>query len=206
MIKNILFDFDGVIIDSMPIRDYGFQKIFEKHPKRHIQKLITYHQYNAGLSRFHKIKYFYNNILNKEINDNDINYYADKFSVIMRSKLTNKKYLIKEVVDFIKNNYTNYEMHIVSGSEQNELQFLCKSLNIEKYFNCIYGSPMCKNNLVKNIILANKYISKECVLIGDSINDYDAAKVNNIYFYGINNIELKNISEKYISTVISKAF
>ena len=29
MIKTIFWDFDGVILDSMPIRDYGFAKIFE---------------------------------------------------------------------------------------------------------------------------------------------------------------------------------
>ena len=27
MIKNILWDFDGVILDSMPVREYGFRKI-----------------------------------------------------------------------------------------------------------------------------------------------------------------------------------
>jgi beta-phosphoglucomutase-like phosphatase (HAD superfamily) len=30
MTKTIFWDFDGVILDSMPIRDYGFSKIFEE--------------------------------------------------------------------------------------------------------------------------------------------------------------------------------
>ena len=28
MIKTIFWDFDGVILDSMPIRDFGFAKTF----------------------------------------------------------------------------------------------------------------------------------------------------------------------------------
>ena len=32
-IKTIFWDFDGVILDSMPIRDYGFAKIFEEFKK-----------------------------------------------------------------------------------------------------------------------------------------------------------------------------
>ena len=32
-IKTIIFDFDGVILDSSKVRDYGFRKIFEKYPK-----------------------------------------------------------------------------------------------------------------------------------------------------------------------------
>jgi len=39
MIKNILFDFDGVILDSMPIRDYGFKKIFEDFDDNLVNKL-----------------------------------------------------------------------------------------------------------------------------------------------------------------------
>ncbi|EIB46266.1 hypothetical protein cje146_07665 [Campylobacter jejuni subsp. jejuni 2008-894] len=30
MIKNILWDFDGVIVDSLTIRDYGFREILKK--------------------------------------------------------------------------------------------------------------------------------------------------------------------------------
>ena len=31
MIKTIFWDFDGVILDSMPIRDYGFRKIWKSN-------------------------------------------------------------------------------------------------------------------------------------------------------------------------------
>ncbi|WP_257122392.1 hypothetical protein [Aliarcobacter skirrowii] len=33
MIKTIFWDFDVVILDSMPIRDYGFREIFEEFRK-----------------------------------------------------------------------------------------------------------------------------------------------------------------------------
>jgi phosphoglycolate phosphatase-like HAD superfamily hydrolase len=36
-------------------------------------------------------------------------------------------------------------------------------------------------------------------LIGDSINDYEAAEESNIDFYGYNNEELKEVSKKYIN-------
>jgi hypothetical protein len=44
----------------------------------------------------------------------------------------------------------------------------------------------------------NNYLVNETILIGDSINDYEAAKVNNIDFYGFNNKELINYSKTYI--------
>ncbi len=58
MIKNILWDFDGVIIDSMPIREYGFRQIFKDFSNDLVEQLVRYHHLNGGLSRYHKIKFF----------------------------------------------------------------------------------------------------------------------------------------------------
>lgn len=199
MIKNILWDFDGVILDSMPIREYGFRKIFENFSNDLVERLVEYHNQNGGLSRFHKIKYFYNHLLGKEISENQIAEYADKFSLIMKNELTNPKYLFKETVEFIEKNYRNYNFHIVSGSEHNELNYLCKTLGIDQYFISINGSPMHKNDLVADLLKREKYLNKETIFIGDSINDYEAATLNGLEFYGFNNKELKP-KGKYIES------
>ncbi len=198
MIKNILFDFDGVILDSMPIRSHGFKKIFENFDEDLVDKLLIYHNQNGGLSRYVKIQYFYNKLLNRQISVNKIDAYANKFSRIMRKTLVNKKYLINDTVDFIENNYQRYNLHIVSGSDGKELQYLCKALEISNFFQSINGSPVTKERLVKDVLLKNKYLANETILIGDSINDYDAAKVNSLDFYGFNNTSLINISEQYL--------
>jgi phosphoglycolate phosphatase-like HAD superfamily hydrolase len=197
VIKNILWDFDGVILDSMPIRDYGFRRIFEYYSEDNIEKLISYHRDNGGLSRFHKIKYFYNEILKKDIDEEIIERYAQNFTIIMKNQLVDKKYLIQDSVNFIKLNYNQFNFHIVSGSEHNELNYLCEKLELEKYFLSINGSPTPKNDLVKNLLEKENYKKTETILIGDSVNDYEAAKINNIKFYGFNNLELREL-DSYI--------
>jgi len=192
MIKNIIWDFDGVILDSMPVRDYGFRKIFEKFDKYLVDKLLEYHHNNGGLSRYIKIRYFYEKLLNQNITDEEVNILSEQFSIIMKKELINKKYFIQDSVDFIKLNYQKYNFHIASGSDEKELNYLCKELKISQYFLSINGSPIHKNNLVKDILFKNNYLKDETILIGDSINDYEAANVNNINFYGYNNINLRN--------------
>ncbi|MCV3456941.1 HAD family hydrolase [Campylobacter sp. CNRCH_2016_0050h] len=198
LIKNILWDFDGVIIDSSAIRDYGFREIFKEFDKALVEKLIEYHSINGGLSRFHKIRYFFNEILKKDINDDEVKAYADRFSLIMREELVKSKYLILDSVNFIKENYEKYNFHIVSGSEHDELNLLCQKLQINYYFHSINGSPTPKIELVKNLLMKENYNKSETILIGDSINDYEAAKESNISFYGYNNQQLKDISKRYI--------
>ncbi len=194
-IKTIFWDFDGVILDSMPIRDYGFAKIFEEFDKELVDKLLEYHTLNGGLSRYVKIRYFYNTLLGVEVSDEKVQELADKFSTIMKSELTNKKYLINETVEFIEGNYKNYNFHIVSGSDEKELNYLCKKLDLTQYFKTIEGSPTPKNDLVKKILEKYKYDPKECILIGDSINDYEAANINGMKFYGYNNEKLRELDE-----------
>ena len=128
MIKNIIFDFDGVILDSMPIRTEGFKKIFENYDNKKVEELISFHLINGGLSRFVKIKYFFEELLETSISEEEINFFADKYSKIMKENLINEKYLIRETVDFIKNNNNKIKMFIASGSEEKELRLINKSL------------------------------------------------------------------------------
>jgi phosphoglycolate phosphatase-like HAD superfamily hydrolase len=77
-------------------------------------------------------------------------------------------------------------MHITSGSDQEELRFLCKSLGIDFFFSSIHGSPKPKKQLVGELIEIHQYKKEECVLIGDSFNDWEAAKYNKISFVAYN--------------------
>jgi phosphoglycolate phosphatase-like HAD superfamily hydrolase len=197
-IKTIFWDFDGVIMDSMAVRDQGFEEVLKEYPKDQINQLLAYHKANGGLSRYVKFRYFYEQIRNEEVSNEKVQELADSFSSIMLQKLKRSDFLISQTVDFIEHNHQNYTMFIVSGSDQSELREICHYVEIAKYFKGIYGSPTPKNDLVKNLIENDNINPSESILIGDSVNDYEAANVNDIIFYGFNNSELKSVSSNYI--------
>lgn len=203
MLKNILWDFDGVILDSMDVRDYGFEEIFKEFEASKVKDLLEYHRLNGGLSRYVKIRYFFESILNQGITDKQVIEFASEFSNVMRKKLVNPKNLIENTVRFIKANHSKFNFHIVSGSDQEELRFLCKELGLSDYFISINGSPTPKNTLVKELLVKYNYEATESCLIGDSINDFNAAKINSIKFYGFNNTDLLRISGNYIKDFAS---
>ena len=180
----VLWDFDGVIMNSMHIRDLGFVKVLAEFPQPQVDQLMRYHGNNGGLSRFNKFRYFFETVRGEEVSNETIDVYAAKFSEIMLELLIDKKLLINETNLFIKNEYQNFKMHIVSGSAEVELKLICDKLNLTRYFKSIHGSPTHKNELVKQVIRENEYEKESCVLIGDSINDYNAAVINDIDFMG----------------------
>ncbi|EDM34778.1 Haloacid dehalogenase-like hydrolase [Pedobacter sp. BAL39] len=196
--KVLLWDFDGVIMDSMPIRSKGFEVVLEQYPKEQVEELLTFHKINGGLSRYFKFRYFFEEIRKEPVTEDQVLALADDFSKIMLGLLMDEKLLITDSVSFIKSNYQNYEMHIVSGSDGKELRQINDALGLSPYFRTINGSPTPKKELVANILEEYQYPRDEVILIGDSINDYEAAQFNQISFAGYNEESLKTISENYI--------
>ena len=186
--KLILWDFDGVIIESNSVREQGFREVLKQYPIEQVEELIDFHNVNGGWSRYVKFRYFFEEIRKEPITDEKVSELAVQFSAIMKVLLVNPELLIAETVAFIEDMYNSgKEMHIVSGSDVNELRGLCSALEIDHYFMSINGSPTPKNILVKEVIEPYQYLKENIVLIGDSINDYEAAKVNGISFFGYNN-------------------
>ena len=127
--KAIFFDFDGVILDSLDVREWGFRYIFSDQDPKLVQKLIDFHKANGGISRFYKIRYFHEVLLGSKISKEEVNSFAELFSKNMIPKLNNPSRLIMDTIGFIKENFRNYNMYIVSGSEQEELRWLCEKLS-----------------------------------------------------------------------------
>lgn len=195
MVENLIWDFDGVILMSDAVREKGFRMIFENFESDAVEKLIKYHKANGGLSRYNKIRFFYQDILKQSISNDEVLSLANQFSQVMRYELVNKQLLNTEWIELMTILPSSLNHHIASGSDENELIFLCNELGILHFFKSIHGSPTPKNDLVRNIMATNSYMIEDTILIGDAINDYEAACENGIPFFGYNNFLLKQYGQ-----------
>ena len=193
-IKIIFWDFDGVIISSLKIREMGFRAVLKNYPKNKIESLIKYHRENSGWSRYVKFEYFFKKIRKERFTKNDILKLAKSYSNSVKSDLIDKSLLIEESMNFIKEKYQKYIMYIVSGSDGKELNEVCKGLEISNYFHSIYGSPEPKKDILKRVLKQFDYEPSNCLMIGDARNDYDAAIENRIPFLGFNSPKVEELS------------
>jgi phosphoglycolate phosphatase-like HAD superfamily hydrolase len=188
--EAVLWDFDGVLLDSNPVREIGFTATLQSFPSSEVQQLLEFHRANGGLSRYVKFRYFFEEIRNEPVSDEQISMWAQRFSGFVKSKLFSRELQIREPLDWIAGNHLKLPMHIVSGSDQAELREICAEQGITHFFKDIFGSPEPKTLLVSKIIKENGYRAGQCVLVGDSINDYSAASENGLLFLPYNNPEL----------------
>lgn len=180
-IEFVIFDCDGVILDTNKIKTEAFKKTLNKYPKEKIDKLIAFHKENGGVSRKIKFEYFFNNIIN-DSNPKKINNSLKKFKRISFQKILLSRY-IKGVLKFInKLKKNDIKIFIVSGAIQAELRKIFLLKNKNRYFYEILGTP--KNKIDNIQIILDKYsldINKG-IFFGDSYTDYISAKKFKIKF------------------------
>ena len=58
MIKGIIFDFDGVIAESIQMKTDAFATLYSDNGADIVQRVVSHHEANGGMSRFDKIKYY----------------------------------------------------------------------------------------------------------------------------------------------------
>ena len=149
--EQVIFDCDGVILDSNNIKSKAFAKSLIDEDKNLVEQFITYHKKNGGVSRFKKFEYFFKEIKNQNNYKDSLNNALSRYSALSYEGLLGSSE-VKGVRSILMSLYVlNIESFVVSGGEQNELREVLKSKNLDHYFKKIYGSPVTKEEHLLNI-------------------------------------------------------
>jgi beta-phosphoglucomutase len=79
MLTTLILDFDGVIVESIPLKTVAFQKIFSFAPPEHLDEIIAFHLENGGMSRYDKFRHIYANILHEPLTPEQEERLADEY-------------------------------------------------------------------------------------------------------------------------------
>ena len=183
--KSIIFDCDGVILNSNKIKTESFRKILKNFDTRAIQEFIDYHENNGGLSRYIKLDYFLSTILPKyseitENKDDILLYLLQDYGNVCKKSLNTSE--VAKDLEKLKSITNKIPWTIVSGGDQKELREVFTKKNLTKYFKGgIFGSPDKKIDIIQR---EEKYglINYPAIFLGDSKLDYLVAKNLNIDF------------------------
>lgn len=192
MIKAIIFDFDGVILESACIKTDAFAEVVKDYPKDMAEAFVNYHMAHMGISRHVKFKYFITDILGETYSEEKEQELADSFSSIVFDKVMTCDF-VPGAKEFLDNNYKKYDLYIATGTPTDEIKQITHGRDLSKYFKAIYGTPSSKSELTEKIIKDNGYTKEEVIFVGDAGTDLEAAKKNDIIFVGRRTSENTNV-------------
>ena len=182
-LQAILFDFDGVLCECMDVKTEAFAELFRLYGEDIEKKVVKHHIENGGISRYKKIRYYYEEFLKKQISEEEVNKIAEVFSKLVVKKVIESE-LVKGTKEFLEKYYKKIDLYIVSGTPQEELEYIVDKKNMRKYFKGVYGSPITKPEHFNRLISENSYDIKKTIYIGDSLSDMKNAQEAKIPFLG----------------------
>tara|TARA_B100001250_G_C19561558_1_gene683539 strand:+ start:164 stop:805 length:642 start_codon:yes stop_codon:yes gene_type:complete len=197
-IKQIIFDFDGVILNSHKIKTKAFYKLFKKYGHKNAKKAVKYHLNNTGVSRFVKFKYILKKIIKIKPQKNILEQLDKEFSDFCEMKIKNLK-PSKSLLNFLKLEKKNFIFFISTGTPQKDINKILKRKKINHFFRKAYGSPRKKTSHIKEI----KKNGLSTLFIGDSVEDLYSAKVTATQFILKVNSENSKLKNKSINKIYS---
>ena len=179
--KSIVFDCDGVILDSNSIKTNAFFDTVSPYGIRGANALLAYHIKNGGISRYEKFKHFLRVIYPAYCRESNVtaktapslNALLAKYGeeVFERLKLCDTAENLSE----LRQSTSSSKWLIVSGSDQVELRKLIKHRKLGQYFDAgVFGSPATKFSIVKEQIKLGN-IQYPALFLGDSRLDFQVA-------------------------------
>ncbi|HOW28631.1 MAG TPA: HAD hydrolase-like protein [Elusimicrobiota bacterium] len=181
-IQAVIFDFDGVILESADIKTEAFRELFSFSP-RHQKRIVDYHVRHAGIDRFRKFEHIYRTIIKAPLCKEQKRRLGAKFSRIVYQKVLECPF-VPGVLQFLKRNHRRMQLFVISGTPQNELKLIIKKRELDRFFKRVYGSPRTKTESTINVLNRFRLIPSQTRFVGDALADYDAAKKYHIPFIG----------------------
>jgi HAD superfamily hydrolase (TIGR01549 family) len=181
-LRAIIFDFDGVICESVEVKKQAFYKLFADCPQ-HVESIVEYHMENGGISRFKKFEVIYRDMLKKVLTKEQSEELGRRFSEYCYQGVIDAPF-VDGAHEFLDKYYRHLKLFIVSGTPQDEMLRIVKERGLTKFFQGVYGSPRTKGELNRLILKKFDLLPEEVVFVGDSINDLDGAGEAGVAFIG----------------------
>lgn len=178
--KVIILDFDGVVLESIEVKNKAFLRVYEDYPE-YAKEITQYHLQNGGISRYKKFEHINKNILDIPINDSIMKELSLKFSETVINEML-KCSFVDGALEFLVKYSGITRIYVASGTPQDELRLIVKYRKLQPYFKGVYGTPSSKVEILKNILGEEKITDKDAIYVGDALTDYESAKETKIPF------------------------
>lgn len=181
-IRQIVFDCDGVLLESVHIKTLAFSRLAEPFGEEARALFVAYHKAHGGVSRMEKFRWLYREVLHEKVNEARIDELARRFNALVLEEICRCPMVpgAREVLEACRG---RLPMYVCSGTPQGELVEILQARGLAEYFNGIFGTPPEKAELLRRIVAQSGVEAQHTLMVGDARTDLEAALAVGTQFY-----------------------
>jgi phosphoglycolate phosphatase-like HAD superfamily hydrolase len=179
----IIFDFDGVIVESADIKTRAFEALYVEHGAQVVEAALAHHKANGGISRRQKIRHVHRAHLGQTLDRPALDALCARFSDLVEDAVANCEW-VPGAREFLDSQHGRLPMFVCSGTPHEELLRIVARRGIEDRFERIFGSPPEKPPTIRDILREGGWQACQVLFVGDAMTDYRAAQETGVRFVG----------------------
>jgi phosphoglycolate phosphatase-like HAD superfamily hydrolase len=179
----IIFDFDGVIVESGDIKTAAFRALYRPFGPDVEAAAVAYHLANGGISRRTKIRHIHREYLGIDLTATELETLAARFSALVEDAVVAAP-MVEGAEEMLKRLDGHLPRFVVSGTPTEELTRIVSRRGLARAFTEVHGSPPEKPPIIRDILSRYGLTPADVVFVGDAMTDWRAAQETGIRFIG----------------------
>lgn len=180
----VLFDFDGVVVESNAIKIDAFLTLYRDHGPAVAGAIAAFYHRHGGLPRDRKFRHFEEVLLGRPCDKGRLLTLCRRFTAMVESAVTRCPE-IPGALDFIRRHAATLPLFVASGTPEDELQRIVKARGWTSLFAEARGGPRHKRDVIAGILGRHRLDPARTVMVGDALTDLEAAEANGLRFVGV---------------------
>jgi len=177
---TLVFDCDGVILDSNRIKTDAFRSVALLYGADVVEALVQYHVQHGGVSRYRKFEHLLVNILGQTADEKKVQTLACAYGECVYRELLQCE--IAPGLHELRRDTADHAWMVVSGGDEVELRRVFEARGLDKLFERgIHGSPATKDVILQRE-LSSCNLELPALFVGDSRYDHEAAERAGLQF------------------------
>lgn len=181
--EAIVFDFDGVLVESTDVKTRAFAALYAEHGPEVERQVLDYHLAQAGISRYNKFQHYQERLLGIPYTAEDGERLSKQFSKLVVDAIVRSPY-VAGAHEFLEQHVGRVPMFVASGTPDGELHEIVDRRGMSRYFVSVNGTPETKAEILRRLIQVHGFSAPNVLMIGDAMADLEGAETAGTAFLG----------------------
>lgn len=183
-VKAIIFDFDGVILDSAGVKTQAFAHCYAGEDADKIAAVVDYQQRHGGIGRREKFVHFERSLFGRPAGPDALDALCGRFAAFIETAMLEVPF-IAGARETLRALHGRVPLHLVSGMPEDELIAVLAQRGLTPFFASVAGAPKHKQEAFRRILDVEGLAPEEALAVGDSTTEFEAARDLGIPFVAI---------------------